>query len=183
MCCYQLGDLRPLTGVPMDSTVVGDGLLAASVSGDIFGSPSARQVLGSIRSVPSDAGTILVVTNYTGDCLHFGLATQQARAMGVKNIEMIMITDDVAVPRSAGALVGRRALGGTPAHDPTLPNSLPSERQLETPWLPSELLSATLTFPDEPNTSNRQSIPSSSESECTTNLDTLSSRRNQLRRI
>jgi dihydroxyacetone kinase len=50
--------------------------------------------------------------------LHFGLATQQARALGVKNIEMIMVTDDVAIPRSAGKLVGRRAIGGTTLGEP-----------------------------------------------------------------
>jgi dihydroxyacetone kinase len=54
----------------VSSAVVGDGMLAASVSGDIFGSPSAKQVLGAVKSVPSDAGSILVVTNYTGEKQH-----------------------------------------------------------------------------------------------------------------
>jgi dihydroxyacetone kinase len=64
----------------------------------------------------------------TGDNLHFGLAVQQMRVDGVKNIEIIPCADDVAVyaarrpPKSAhllrsgrkgGALVGRRALAGT----------------------------------------------------------------------
>lgn len=42
---------------------VGQGLLTAAVAGDVFASPSARQVLGGIKAVPSDKGTILIITN------------------------------------------------------------------------------------------------------------------------
>ena len=42
---------------------VGKGLLSASVSGDVFASPSARQVSEAIKAVPSDKGTILIITN------------------------------------------------------------------------------------------------------------------------
>lgn len=42
---------------------VGAGLLTASVAGDVFASPSAKQVLAGIRAVPSDKGTILIITN------------------------------------------------------------------------------------------------------------------------
>ena len=42
---------------------VGTGLLSASVAGDVFASPSARQVFGGIKAVPSDKGTILIITN------------------------------------------------------------------------------------------------------------------------
>lgn len=42
---------------------VGEGLLTAAVAGDVFASPSARQVLGGIKAVPSDKGTILIITN------------------------------------------------------------------------------------------------------------------------
>ena len=42
---------------------VGQGMLSASVAGDVFASPSARQVFGGIKAVPSDVGTILIITN------------------------------------------------------------------------------------------------------------------------
>ena len=42
---------------------VGKGLLSASVAGDVFASPSAKQVIGGIKAVPSDKGTILIITN------------------------------------------------------------------------------------------------------------------------
>ena len=44
---------------------VGKGLLSASVAGDVFASPSARQVFAGIKAVPSDKGTILIITNCT----------------------------------------------------------------------------------------------------------------------
>jgi dihydroxyacetone kinase len=42
---------------------VGKGLLSASVAGDVFASPSAKQVSGGMKVVPSDKGTILIITN------------------------------------------------------------------------------------------------------------------------
>ncbi|KAG5652494.1 hypothetical protein H0H81_004851 [Sphagnurus paluster] len=98
---------------PGTTGFVGNGLLAASVTGDTFASPSARQVYGAVRATPSDKGTILIITNYTGDKLHFGLACQQARADGYKNIDILPVGDDVSVGRTQGALVGRRAMAGT----------------------------------------------------------------------
>ncbi|KAI2605729.1 glycerone kinase [Hypoxylon fragiforme] len=95
---------------PAWSGYVGQNLLAASVAGDIFASPSTKQILAAIDAVPSEKGTIMVVTNYTGDCLHFGLANQKAIAKGHK-CRMIMCGDDVSVGRK-GSLVGRRGLAG-----------------------------------------------------------------------
>jgi len=41
-----------------------------------------KQILAAIAAVPSDQGTILLITNYTGDKLHFGLAAERALAGG-----------------------------------------------------------------------------------------------------
>ncbi|KAF2087785.1 dihydroxyacetone kinase-like protein [Saccharata proteae CBS 121410] len=96
---------------PAWSGFVGDGLLAAAVNGEVFASPSTKQVMAAIQNVPSDAGTILCITNYTGDKLHFGLAREKALALGHK-IAVIAATDDVALGRKKSALVGRRGLAG-----------------------------------------------------------------------
>lgn len=96
---------------PAWSGYVGTNMLAASVAGDIFASPSTKQILSAIEAVPSDNGAILVVTNYTGDCLHFGLANEKANARGHK-CRMIICGDDVSVGRKKGGLVGRRGLAG-----------------------------------------------------------------------
>ncbi|KAJ3558045.1 hypothetical protein NPX13_g9801 [Xylaria arbuscula] len=95
---------------PAWSGYVGTNLLAASVAGDVFASPSTRQIMAGMDAVPSDKGTILVVTNYTGDCLHFGLAAQKANAKGQK-CKMIICGDDVSLGKN-GSLVGRRGLAG-----------------------------------------------------------------------
>ena len=89
---------------------VGTNMLTASVQGDIFASPSTKQIVAAVEAVPSDKGTILVITNYTGDCLHFGLASEKANATG-HNCRVIICGDDVSVGKK-GSLVGRRGLAG-----------------------------------------------------------------------
>jgi dihydroxyacetone kinase len=72
-----------------------------------------KQVLSAIASVPSSAGTILLITNYTGDKLHFGLAAERALAAGLaKKCVVLPATDDVSIPRSRCEKVGRRGLAG-----------------------------------------------------------------------
>ncbi|KAL7936492.1 Dak1 domain-containing protein [Trichoderma chlorosporum] len=89
---------------------VGKNMLTASVQGDIFASPSTKQIVAAVDAVPSDKGTILVITNYTGDCLHFGLANEKANAKG-HNCRIIICGDDVSVGKN-GSMVGRRGLAG-----------------------------------------------------------------------
>ena len=98
---------------PAWSGYVGDGLLSAVACGDIFASPSMKQVLAAIASVPSDQGAILLITNYTGDKLHFGLAAERALAQGLSsNCVVLPATDDVSIGRSKCEKVGRRGLAG-----------------------------------------------------------------------
>ncbi|KAJ5750335.1 hypothetical protein N7533_007363 [Penicillium manginii] len=98
---------------PAWSGYVGDGLLSAVACGDIFASPSAKQILTAIRMAPSKKGVILLITNYTGDRLHFGLAAERAKADGlVENIAILHATDDVSIGRSKNSHMGRRGLPG-----------------------------------------------------------------------
>lgn len=92
------------------SGYVGENMLTAAVQGDIFASPSTKQIVAGVDAVPSEKGTILVITNYTGDCLHFGLANEKANAKG-HQCRTIICGDDVSVGRK-GSLVGRRGLAG-----------------------------------------------------------------------
>ena len=87
-------------------------MLTAAVAGMIFASPSTKQILAGIRAIKSSAGTLVIVKNYTGDVLNFGLAVERAKAEGLK-VEMVVVSDDVAVGRKKGGLVGRRGLAGT----------------------------------------------------------------------
>ncbi|KAK5657780.1 hypothetical protein OQA88_2853 [Cercophora sp. LCS_1] len=94
---------------PAWSGYVGTNMLAASVAGDVFASPSTKQILAAIEAVPSDKGTLLVITNYTGDCLHFGLAAEKTKAKG-HGCKMLICGDDVSIGKVNGSLVGRRGL-------------------------------------------------------------------------
>jgi ATP-dependent dihydroxyacetone kinase len=82
---------------PAHAGLVGDGLLAAAVCGDFFASPTVDAVLATIREVAGVAGCLLVVKNYTGDRINFGLAAEQARAEGA-DVEIVTVADDVALP-------------------------------------------------------------------------------------
>lgn len=98
---------------PSWSGYTGDGLLSAVACGDIFASPSMKQVMAAIAVAPSDQGAILMITNYTGDKLHFGLAAERALASGMaKKIAVLPATDDVSIGRSKSGIVGRRGLAG-----------------------------------------------------------------------
>ncbi|WP_158785062.1 dihydroxyacetone kinase subunit DhaK [Pantoea sp. BAV 3049] len=76
---------------------VGKGMLTAAVCGDIFASPSVDAVLSAIINVTGDKGCLLIVKNYTGDRLNFGLAAEKAKKLGFK-VELVMVTDDIALP-------------------------------------------------------------------------------------
>ncbi|TPK80715.1 DAK2 domain-containing protein [Mesorhizobium sp. B2-4-18] len=82
---------------PSHAGFVGKGMLTAAVSGEIFASPSVEAVLAAIRAVAGPAGCLLIVKNYTGDRLNFGLAAEKARAEGFA-VEMVIVADDIALP-------------------------------------------------------------------------------------
>ena len=87
---------------------VGDGLLTAAGCGDIFASPSVDAVLAGILAVTGERGCLLVVKNYTGDRLNFGLAAEKARSYGL-DVAMVVVADDVAIADAARP----RGLAGT----------------------------------------------------------------------
>jgi len=93
---------------PAHAGFVGPGMLTAAVCGDVFASPSVDAVLAGILAVTGPAGCLLIVKNYTGDRLNFGLAAERARAFGLK-VSMIIVDDDIAQPDLPQA----RGLAGT----------------------------------------------------------------------
>lgn len=82
---------------PSHAGFVGQGMLTAAVCGDVFASPSVDAVLAGILAVTGKAGCLLIVKNYTGDRLNFGLAAERARAFGHR-VNMVVVDDDVALP-------------------------------------------------------------------------------------
>jgi dihydroxyacetone kinase len=96
---------------PAHAGYVGQGMLSAAVAGDVFTSPNPDAVLAAIRATAGPAGALLIIKNYTGDCLNFGLAAELARAEGIP-VEKVLVADDVALAASPGH-AGRRGLAGT----------------------------------------------------------------------
>lgn len=82
---------------PAHAGFVGKGMLTAAVCGDVFASPSVDAILAGILAVTGPAGCLLIVKNYTGDRLNFGLAAERARAYGL-NVSMVIVDDDIALP-------------------------------------------------------------------------------------
>ena len=93
---------------PAHAGFVGPGMLTAAVCGDVFASPSVDAVLAGILAVTGPSGCLLIVKNYTGDRLNFGLAAERARAFGL-NVEMVVVDDDIALPHLPQA----RGVAGT----------------------------------------------------------------------
>ncbi|MBB2962671.1 dihydroxyacetone kinase subunit DhaK [Methylobacterium sp. R2-1] len=110
---------------PAHAGFVGPGLLAAAVCGDVFASPSVDAVLAGILAVTGEAGCVLVVKNYAGDRLNFGLAAERARALG-RRVETVLVADDIALPDAArprglaGTLLVHKVAGHTAASGASL---------------------------------------------------------------
>ncbi len=85
---------------PAHAGFVGRGALTAAVCGDIFASPTVHAVYCAIVAVTGAAGCLLIVKNYAGDRLNFGLAAERARAEGLK-VEMVIVADDIALDNHA----------------------------------------------------------------------------------
>jgi dihydroxyacetone kinase len=96
---------------PAHAGYIGAGMLSAAVAGEVFTSPDTDSIFEAIKAVAGKSGALLVVKNYTGDRLNFGLAAEMARSEGIP-VEMITVDDDVALSGAAPA-TGARGLAGT----------------------------------------------------------------------
>jgi dihydroxyacetone kinase len=96
---------------PAHAGYVGAGMLSAAVAGEIFTSPDTDSIFEAIKAVAGRPGVLLVVKNYTGDRLNFGLAAEMARSEGIP-VETIIVDDDVALSGTDSA-TGARGLAGT----------------------------------------------------------------------
>ncbi len=95
---------------PAISGFVGEGMLDASVAGDIFAAPGAPKLLEALRMFKREAGIILVTLNHAGDRMSASKALRDAQKEGIKVME-IVTQEDI----SAGIDIDpeeKRGLGG-----------------------------------------------------------------------
>lgn len=98
---------------PFCAGYIGAGMLTAGVAGNVFASPPTKSILEGIRAIATDnpAGVLVLVINYTGDRINFGLAVEKAKHEGLK-VEMFVNGEDCSLT-TADKTAGRRGLCGT----------------------------------------------------------------------
>lgn len=96
---------------PAHAGLVGKGMLDAAVCGDIFASPSQIQIYQAIKETAGNAGTLMIIKNYSGDMMNFKNAARLAEEDGI-SVEYVKVDDDIAVQDSLYT-VGRRGVAGT----------------------------------------------------------------------
>ncbi len=78
---------------PALSGFVGEGMLDASVVGDIFAAPGAPKVLETLRMFKREAGILLVTLNHAGDRMSASKALRDAQKEGIKVVEIVTHED------------------------------------------------------------------------------------------
>jgi triose/dihydroxyacetone kinase / FAD-AMP lyase (cyclizing) len=116
---------------PSHAGWIGQGMLSGAICGGIFASPSVSAILAAIRATAATQtiqkkddggggsssytatipGIVLIIKNYTGDRLNFGMACELANQEGIP-CAMVVVADDVAMERSKG-ITGARGVAGT----------------------------------------------------------------------
>lgn len=95
---------------PAFGGVVGAGLAAGAVCGNVFTSPSAAQAYSVARTAQRGGGVLFSYGNYAGDVLHFTAAESRLRAEGI-DARTVLCTDDIAsAPRDE--IEKRRGIAG-----------------------------------------------------------------------
>ena len=97
---------------PAHAGFVGKGMLDCAVCGDVFASPSQVQVRNAIKEVATDKGVLLIIKNYSGDCMNFNNAMADAIDDDGIKVDAVYVNDDIAVKDSLYT-VGRRGVAGT----------------------------------------------------------------------
>lgn len=95
---------------PALSGFVGEGMLDASVVGDIFAAPNAISLFNALKKFKRDAGILLVVLNHAGDVMSSNMALKMAEREGIK-VKSILVSDDISAGLDAPAK-DRRGLAG-----------------------------------------------------------------------
>ena len=75
--------------------IVGDGLMDATVVGNVFTSPSTEGVLSVARAVEGGNGILIMGGNYAGDKMNFDMARDRLVGEGI-DCRTFYVTDDVA---------------------------------------------------------------------------------------
>lgn len=84
---------------PIAMGFVGQGMLDANVVGDVFAAPSADLILDGITEVAGSAGTLLLISQHSGDMINGRAATMMAQDEGINVLHLPMYDDISAAPK------------------------------------------------------------------------------------
>ena len=98
---------------PAHSSFVNHEILSAAICGDVFASPSVGAIVDGIRSLVSNSkkspiGVLVIIKNYTGDKINFGMACEILSSEGI-SLKKLIVADDV----SLSEINERRGVAGT----------------------------------------------------------------------
>jgi dihydroxyacetone kinase-like protein len=83
---------------PIAMGFVGQGLLDANVVGDVFAAPSADLILDGLTEMTGKAGSILLISQHSGDMINGRAATMMATDLGIRTVPLPMYDDISAAP-------------------------------------------------------------------------------------
>lgn len=95
---------------PAFSGLVGHGLAHGAAMGNVFASPSTKQILSVARASDQGRGVLFSYGNYAGDVLNFDQAQEQLRAEGI-DTRTVVVTDDI-FSAPADEIDRRRGIAG-----------------------------------------------------------------------
>jgi len=81
--------------MPVFTGYVGEGLLDACASGDVFASPTPDEMAEAIRAANGGAGVLRLYGNYGGDIMNFDMAGDLVDFEGIET-STVLVRDDVA---------------------------------------------------------------------------------------
>lgn len=83
---------------PIAMGFVGRGVLDANIVGDVFAAPSADLILDGLSELTGKAGSILLISQHSGDMINGRAATMMASDLGLKTVPLPMYDDISAAP-------------------------------------------------------------------------------------
>ncbi|OFD12185.1 DhaKLM operon coactivator DhaQ [Bacillus wiedmannii] len=97
---------------PADIGYVGKGMLTATVNGSIFTPPTVEQIIAATRLMPKDKSILFIIKNFKDDVANFLAAEQITKEEG-RQIDHIIVNDDVSIEDDASFNKRRRGVAGT----------------------------------------------------------------------
>ncbi|MBE3102607.1 MAG: dihydroxyacetone kinase subunit DhaK [Firmicutes bacterium] len=81
--------------LPLFLGYVGKGMLDGCAVGNVFASPSAKQMLEVTKAIDSGSGVLYIYGNYGGDVMNFNMAAEMADMEDIR-VEQVVAGEDVA---------------------------------------------------------------------------------------